>query len=156
MNLAPRFASIALVGVAAFALLSATTATAAPLAAPTGTYTEKCGKPQIDGDGSLGNVLCPNGKANSQVKKYLTKALPNVMALGKHPNWVAVNNAACRDIDKNSIPMIVNGYTYVHAAHNYKKPTPSVNALSKALLKHENDYDAQAEITAHDIVFGMC
>ena len=156
MNLAPRFASIALVGVAAFALLSATTATAAPLAAPTGTYTEKCGEPQIDGDGSLGNVLCPNGKANSQVKKYLTKALPNVMALGKNPNRVAVNNAACRDIDKNSIPMIVNGYTYVHAAHNYKKPTPSVNALSKALLKHENDYDAQAEITAHDIVFGMC
>ncbi|MCX6424638.1 MAG: hypothetical protein NTV96_08905 [Actinobacteria bacterium] len=41
MNLAPRFASIALVGVAAFALLSATTATAAPLTAPTGTYTEK-------------------------------------------------------------------------------------------------------------------
>ncbi len=155
MNLAPRFASIALVGVAAFALLSATTATAAPLAAPTGTYTEKCGKPQIDGDGSLGNVLCPNGKANSQVKKYLTKALPNVMALGKNPNRVAVNNAACRDIDKNSIPMIVNGYTYVHAAHNYKKPTPSVNALSKALLKHEDD-NTQAEITAHGFVFGVC
>ena len=155
MNLAPRFASIALVGVAAFALLSATTATAAPLAAPTGTNTEKCGKPQIDGDGSLGNVLCPNGKANSQVKKYLTKALPNVMALGKNPNRVAVNNAACRDIDKNSIPMIVNGYTYVHAAHNYMKPTPSVNALSKALLKHEDD-NTQAEITAHGFVFGVC
>ena len=155
MNLAPRFASIALVGVAAFALLSATTATAAPLAAPTGTYTEKCGKPQIDGDGSLGNVLCPNGKANSQVKKYLTKALPNVMALGKNPNKVAINNAACRDINKNSIPMIVDGYTYVHAAHNYMKPIPSVNALSKALLKHEDD-NTQAEITAHGFVFGVC
>jgi hypothetical protein len=150
-----RFASIALVGVAAFALLSATTAIAAPLSAPTGTNTEKCGKPQVDGDGSLSNVLCPNGKANSQVKKYLTKALPNVMALGKNPNKVAVNNAACRDINKNSIPMIVNGYTYVHAAHNYMKPTPSVNALSKALVKHEDD-NTQAEITAHGFVFGVC
>lgn len=155
MNLASRFASIAIAGVAVFALFAATPATAAPISAPTGTNTEKCGKPQVDADGSLGNVLCPNGKANLQVKKYLTKALPNVMALGKHPNWVAVNNAACHDISKNSIPMIVNGYTYVHAAHNYMKPTPSVNALSKALLKHENDYNAQAE-TAHDIVFGMC
>ncbi len=155
MNLAPRFASIALTGVAVFALLATTPASAAPLSAPASTNTEKCGKPQVDGDGTLSNVLCPNGKANSQVKKYLSKALPNVMALGKNPNRVAVNNAACRDIDENSIPMIVDGYTYVHAAHNYKKPTPSVNALSKALLKHEDD-NAQAEITAHGFVFGVC
>ena len=155
MNLAPRFASIALTGVAVFALLATTPASAAPLSAPTSSHTEKCGKPQVDGDGTLSNVLCPNGKANSQVKKYLSKALPNVMALGKNPNRVAVNNAACRDIDENSIPMIVDGYTYVHAAHNYKKPTPSVNALSKALLKHEDD-NAQAEITAHGFVFGVC
>ena len=155
MKLAPRFASIALVGVAAFALLPATTATAAPLTAPTGTYTEKCGKPQVNADGSLGNVLCPNGKANSQVKKYLTKALPNVMALGKNPSRADVGNAACMDIDKNDIPIVVDGYAYVHAANNYKKPTPSVDALVKALLKREDD-KAKADALASGYVFGMC
>ena len=155
MNLAPRFASIALTGVAAFALLPATTATAAPLTAPTGTYTEKCGKPQVNADGSLGNVLCPNGKANSQVKKYLTKALPNVMALGKNPSRADVGNAACMDIDKNDIPIVVDGYAYVHAANNYKKPTPSVDALVKALLKREDD-KAKADALASGYVFGMC
>ena len=155
MKLAPRFASIALVGVAAFALLPATTATAAPLTAPTGTYTEKCGKPQVNADGSLGNVLCPNGKANSQVKKYLTKALPNVMALGKNPSRADVGNAACMDIDKNDIPIVVDGYAYVHAANNYKKPTPSVDALVNALLKREDD-KAKADALASGYVFGMC
>ena len=155
MKLAPRFASIALTGVAVFALFVATPATAAPLTAPTGTYTEKCGKPQVNADGSLGNVLCPNGKANSQVKKYLTKALPNVMALGKNPSRADVGNAACMDIDKNDIPIIVDGYAYVHAAHNYKKPTPSVDALVNALLKREDD-NAQADALASGFVFGMC
>ncbi len=144
MKLAPRFASIAITGVAVFALFAATPATAAPLAAPASTNTEKCGKPQVNADGSLGNVLCPNGKANSQVKKYLTKALPNVMALGKNPSRADVGNAACMDIDKNDIPIIVDGYAYVHAANNYKKPTPSVDALVKALLKH---VDANAHLT---------
>ncbi len=139
-----RFASIAITGVAVFALFAATPASAAPLSAPTGTNTEKCGKPEVNADGSLGNVLCPNGKANSQVKKYLTKALPNVMALGKNPSKADVGNAACMDIEKNDIPIIVDGYAYVHAAHNYKKPTPSVDALVKALLKH---VDANAHLT---------
>ena len=155
MKLAPRFASIALTGVAVFALFAATPATAAPLAAPASTNTEKCGKPQVNADGSLGNVLCPNGKANSQVKKYLTKALPNVMALGKNPSRADVGNAACMDIDKNDIPIIVDGYAYVHAAHNYKKPTPSVDALVNALLKREDD-NAQADALASGFVFGMC
>ncbi len=154
MKLAPRFASIALTGVAVFALFSATPATAAPLAVPASTNTEQCGKPQVNADGSLGNALCPNGKANSQVKKYLTKALPNVMALGKNPSRADVGNAACMDIDKNDIPIIVDGYAYVHAAHNYKKPTPSVDALVKALLKRE---DANApDALASGYVFGMC
>ena len=155
MKLAPRFASIALTGVAVFALFAATPATAAPLAVPASTNTEKCGKPQVNADGSLGNVLCPNGKANSQVKKYLTKALPNVMALGKNPSRADVGNAACMDIDKNDIPIIVDGYTYVHSAHNYKKPTPSVDALVNALLKREDD-NAQADALASGFVFGMC
>ena len=155
MKLAPRFASIALTGVAVFALFAATPATAAPLAAPASTNTEKCGKPQVNADGSLGNVLCPNGKANSQVKKYLTKALPNVMALGKNPSRADVGNAACMDIDKNDIPIVVDGYAYVHAANNYKKPTPSVDALVKALLKREDD-KAKADALASGYVFGMC
>ena len=155
MKLAPRFASIALTGVAVFALFVATPATAAPLAAPASTNTEKCGKPQVNADGSLGNVLCPNGKANSQVKKYLTKALPNVMALGKNPSRADVGNAACMDIDKNDIPIVVDGYAYVHAANNYKKPTPSVDALVNALLKREDD-NAQADALASGYVFGMC
>ena len=155
MKLAPRFASIALTGVAVFALFVATPATAAPLAAPASTNTEKCGKPQVNADGSLGNVLCPNGKANSQVKKYLTKALPNVMALGKNPSRADVGNAACMDIDKNDIPIVVDGYAYVHAANNYKKPTPSVDALVKALLKREDD-KAKADALASGYVFGMC
>jgi hypothetical protein len=155
MKLAPRFASIALTGVAVFALFAATPATAAPLAVPASTNTEKCGKPQVNADGSLGNVLCPNGKANSQVKKYLTKALPNVMALGKNPSRADVGNAACMDIDKNDIPIIVDGYAYVHAANNYKKPTPSVDALVNALLKREDD-NAQADAVASGFVFGMC
>ena len=155
MKLAPRFASIALTGVAVFALFAATPATAAPLAAPASTNTEKCGKPQVNADGSLGNVLCPNGKANSQVKKYLTKALPNVMALGKNPSRADVGNAACMDIDKNDIPIVVDGYAYVHAANNYKKPTPSVDALVNALLKREDD-NAQADALASGFVFGMC
>ena len=155
MKLAPRFASIALTGVAVFALFAATPATAAPLAVPASTNTEKCGKPQVNADGSLGNVLCPNGKANSQVKKYLTKALPNVMALGKNPSRADVGNAACMDIDKNDIPIVVDGYAYVHAANNYKKPTPSVDALVKALLKREDD-KAKADALASGYVFGMC
>ena len=155
MNLSPRFASIALTGVAVFALFVATPATAAPLAAPASTNTEKCGKPQVNADGSLGNVLCPNGKANSQVKKYLTKALPNVMALGNNPSRADVGNAACMDIDKNDIPIVVDGYAYVHAANNYKKPTPSVDALVKALLKREDD-KAKADALASGYVFGMC
>ena len=155
MKLAPRVASIALTGVAVFALFVATPATAAPLAAPASTNTEKCGKPQVNADGSLGNVLCPNGKANSQVKKYLTKALPNVMALGKNPSRADVGNAACMDIDKNDIPIVVDGYAYVHAANNYKKPTPSVDALVKALLKREDD-KAKADALASGYVFGMC
>ena len=89
------------------------------------------------------------------MKKYLTKALPNVMALGKNPSRADVGNAACMDIDKNDIPIVVDGYAYVHAANNYKKPTPSVDALVKALLKREDD-KAKADALASGFVFGMC
>lgn len=77
------------------------------------------------------------------------------MALGKNPSKVDVSNAACMDIYTNSIPLIINGYTYVHAANHYKRPTPSVNALANALVKHEND-DPQADALASGFVFGMC
>ncbi|MDA3021862.1 MAG: hypothetical protein O2943_04225 [Actinomycetota bacterium] len=130
------------VAVTAFALIAAAPASAAPSVASARSVTEKCGKPKKNQDGSIRNVLCPNGKANSQVRKYLAGQSPLVMQLGADATIEDLHVAVCGDIDDpqvaDTFPILLNAYTYIHAANHFKAPLPTVKKLGKQLSSDNN------------------
>ena len=128
----------ALAAVVVFAMVAGAPVSAAPFVMPTHGHTEKCGKPKKNQDGSISNVLCSNGKANSQVRKYLAGQSPLVMQLGADSTVEDVHVAVCGDIEGVTYPVVLNAYTYIYAANHYKAPLPTVKALGRALVSDNN------------------
>ena len=127
-----------LAAVVVFAMASGPPVSAAPSVAPTHGHTEKCGKPKKNQDGSISNVLCSKGKANSQVRKYLAGQSSFVMQLGADATVADLYVAVCGDLEGVTYPIVLNAYTYVYAANQYKAPLPTVKALGRALVSDSN------------------
>lgn len=128
----------ALAAVVVFAMVAGAPVSAAPSVMPTHGHTEKCGKPKKNQDGSISNVLCSNGKANSQVRKYLAGESSFVMQLGAGATVEDLHVAVCGDIEGVTYPVVLNAYTYIYAANHYKAPLPTVKALGRALVSDNN------------------
>lgn len=128
----------ALAAVVVFAMVAGAPVSAAPFVMPTHGHTEKCGKPKKNQDGSISNVLCSNGKANSQVRKYLAGESSFVMQLGADATVEDLHVAVCGDIEGVTYPVVLNAYTYIYAANHYKAPLPTVKALGRALVSDNN------------------
>ena len=128
----------ALAAVVVFAMVAGAPVSAAPFVMPTHGHTEKCGKPKKNQDGSISNVLCSNGKANSQVRKYLAGESSFVMQLGADATVEDLHVAVCGDIEGVTYPVVINAYTYIYAANHYKAPLPTVKALGRALVSDNN------------------
>ena len=132
----------ALAAVVVFAMASGAPVSAAPSVAPAHSHTEKCGNPKKNQDGSISNVVCSNGKANSQVRKYLAGQSPLVMQLGADATVEDVHVAVCGDLyDPNvadTIPILLNAYTYIHAANNFKAPLPTAKKLANQISSANN------------------
>ena len=133
----------ALAAVVVFAMVSAAPVSAAPSVAPTPLgHNEKCGKPKKNQDGSISNVLCSNGKANSQVRKYLAGQSPLVMQLGADSTVEDVHVAVCGDLYDprvaDTIPILLNAYHYIHTANHFKAPLPTVKKLANQISNANN------------------
>lgn len=104
------------IGVVAL-LLSALFAAPALAVAPV-----PCGKPVAAANGTHGPVLCPNGAPNRQVRTWLKKSAPHVMALPASATNAQIRNAACADVtlEHATGPLVTNAYTYQFARYDWR------------------------------------
>jgi len=89
-----------------------------------------CGKPIAASNGTHGPVLCPNGAPNSQLRAWLKKSAPHVMALSKNSTNAQIRKAACADValEHATGPLVTNAYTYQYARYGWRGQhiTPTV------------------------------
>jgi hypothetical protein len=87
-------------------------------------------------------VLCSNGKANSQVRKYLAGQSPLVMQLGADSTVEDVHVAVCGDLDDpriaDTIPILLNAYHYIHTTNHFKASLPTVRNLANQVSNANN------------------
>ena len=90
----------------AFGGALATGAAAAPL--------YQCGKPIIDTDGSVQNVICGNGQLNEnpKVAALLRKEAPATMAVAPTAPWRTLRKAMCTDLKSADSPVMIAVYLY--------------------------------------------
>jgi len=81
-----------------------------------------CGKPVAAANGTHGPVLCPNGAPNSQMRLWLKKSAPHVMALNATATNAQIRKAACADValENATGPLVTNAYTYQYARYGWR------------------------------------
>lgn len=93
----------------------------------------RCGPLSYDADGSIANVMCPNGSANALARTPLRKAAPRTMALGADPGWAAVRAALCADVARMSIPITTDAYEWQFARYGWEGAYPSPTTVGNRL-----------------------
>ncbi len=81
-----------------------------------------CGKPVAAANGTPGPVLCPGGAPNSEMRGWLVKSAPHVMALKAVTTDAQIREAACSDVALVNAtgPLVTDAYTYQFARYNWK------------------------------------
>ncbi len=91
---------------------------------------DACGKPVALANGTHGPVLCPGGAPNSQLRGWLKKSAPNVMALNAQATHAQIRTAACADVATKHAtgPLVTDAYTYQFARYDWegKRLSPKV------------------------------
>jgi len=81
-----------------------------------------CGKPVAAANGTHGPVLCPGGAPNKEMRSWLVKSAPHVMALKAVTTDAQIREAACSDValENATGPLVTDAYTYQYARYNWK------------------------------------
>ncbi|HBJ73457.1 MAG TPA: hypothetical protein DDY88_07095 [Actinobacteria bacterium] len=81
-----------------------------------------CGKPIEAANGTHGPVLCPNGAPNKQMRSWLKKSTPHVMALNASATNAQIRKAACADVTLMNAtgPLVNDAYTYQFARYDWR------------------------------------
>ncbi|MDO8309128.1 MAG: hypothetical protein Q7V58_12330 [Actinomycetota bacterium] len=114
MNLSHTTRCLALTASCSLALVGAFVpgAAAAPL--------YQCGKPIVDTDGSIQNVICGNGQLNEnpKVAALLRKEAPATMAVSPSATWRTLRKAMCKDLEQADSPVMIAVYLYKDGQRN--------------------------------------
>jgi hypothetical protein len=74
----------------------------------------QCGRPIVDNDGSVQNVICANGQPNEnpKVAALLRKEAPATMAVASDASWRTLRKAICTDLQRADSPVMIAVYLY--------------------------------------------
>ncbi|MDP1877741.1 MAG: hypothetical protein Q8M17_09315 [Actinomycetota bacterium] len=95
----------------------------------------QCGKPIVDTDGSIQNVICGNGQLNENAKvaALLRKEAPATMAVSAGATWRTLRKAMCKDLEQADSPMMIAVYLYKdgqrYNASVSEPPWPSIQRV---------------------------
>jgi len=96
-------------GIFAFTLFTATAQAA------------ECGLQKYQ-DGTVGPAVCPNGEANSNVRKAYLKVAPAIMALGESTTRAQLKTAICADNKKGATGVtLYDAVTYQAARFDWSR-----------------------------------
>ncbi|MHB1066417.1 MAG: hypothetical protein ACYC2Z_03155 [Candidatus Nanopelagicales bacterium] len=73
-----------------------------------------CGRPIVDTDGSIQNVICGSGQLNDNAKlvALLRTQAPATMAVAPSAPWRTLRRAMCKDLERADSPVMIAAYLY--------------------------------------------
>ncbi len=82
---------------------------------------EACGALQYGADGNAGPVLCPDGRPNLALDRYLRRDQWRILLLGPNASPIDVQAAVCADISSGhtTLPIERTAYELAHAEENW-------------------------------------
>ena len=100
----------------------------------TGVLTKACAPTEHYQDGTVGPVVCADGKPNPAVTRQLEGNTPRIMKLSAAARRSAIASALCADLRRATNPMVLDAYTYQYARYHWRHVNPSPRALGDLLV----------------------